>query len=180
MHWITGLPDDPNDLCAHGSIEFRIGNEVLLDSISGKDLTVSAAALYLLRTLAVPRTRDVPVGDRLFPHCGFAMLDIPGNEEFVIQGCNIGVDFEVLHSADGAGVVVGAADGRQWQIGWSEWRSTVFAFADRVLDFFADSSPKRSSDEHAIAGFKKFKTEWKHRRGIEFGGKCCEKEPGAL
>src|SRR5262249_51982860 len=52
LRWIQGAADDPKDLCAHGDVEFRIGDDVLLDT-NGKDLTVSAAALYLLRTLSV-------------------------------------------------------------------------------------------------------------------------------
>src|SRR5262249_57067175 len=63
LRWIRGAADDPNDLCAHGQVQFRIGHQVLLGADRGEDLTVSAAALYLLRTLAVPHTRAAPVGD---------------------------------------------------------------------------------------------------------------------
>lgn len=88
--------DDPKDLCAHGDVTFRLGEDVLLDT-NGRDLTVSAAALYLLRTLSVPHTRELPVGDHLFPCCGFAMRDIPGERDVAICGCPNGEDFEVLH-----------------------------------------------------------------------------------
>jgi hypothetical protein len=164
---IRGAADDPKDLCAHGDVEFRIGGDTLLDT-TGRDLTVSAAALYLLRTLSVPHTREAPVGDHLFPCCGFAMWDIPGGEDVAICGCPNGEDFEVLHEVSGAGVVIRAADGREWKVGWPDWRTAVFAFADRVSEFYAVSSPKEPSGEDA-AGFKKFKAEWERRRGVQLG-----------
>src|SRR6516165_605755 len=105
LRWIQGAADDPKDLCAHGDVEFRIGDGVLLDPTTGKDLTVSAAALYLLRTLSVPHTKDAPVGDHLFPCCGFNMYDVPGQQDVVVCGCFHGEDFEVLHQVSGSGVV---------------------------------------------------------------------------
>jgi hypothetical protein len=159
LRWIQGAADDPKDLCAHGDVSFRIGDDVLLDT-SGRDLTASAAALYLLRTLSVPHTKAAPVGDHLFPCCGFAMWDIPDQEDVVICGCPSGEDFEVLHEVNGGGVMVRAADGREWRISWPEWRAVVFGFADRVSEFYAACSPKQPSQEDT-AGFGKFKAEWK-------------------
>jgi hypothetical protein len=167
LRWIRGAPDDPKDLCAHGDVVFRIRDEVLLDT-AGKDVTVSAAALYLLRTLSVPHTKAAPVGDHLFPCCGFAMWEIPGQEDVAVCGCPNGEDFEVLHAVNGVGVVVRAADGGAWQIGWAEWRAAVFGFADRVSGFYAACSPKQPAEEDA-AGFWKFKAEWERRRGLALG-----------
>jgi hypothetical protein len=167
LRWIQSAADDPKDLCAHGDVEFRIGDDVLLDT-NGKDLTVSAAAMYLLRTLAVPHTTAAPVGDHLFPCCGFAMWDVPGQEDVALCGCPYGEDFEVLHRVNGAGVVVRSADGREWQVGWPEWRAAVFEFADRVSEFYAACSDKQPSEDDA-AGFIKFKAEWERRRGAALG-----------
>jgi hypothetical protein len=167
LRWIQGAADDPKDLCAHGDVEFRIGADVLLDT-NGKDLTVSAAALYLLRTLSVPHTKAAPVGDHLFPCCGFAMWDIPDQEDVALSGCFNGEDFEVVHQVNGAGDVVRSADGHEWQVGWPEWRAAVFGFADRVSEFYAECSPKHPSEDDAAA-FMKFKAEWARRRGLGFG-----------
>ena len=46
FRWINGPEDDPQDLCLHGHVTVRIGDTVLED-----DGTVSATALYLLKTL---------------------------------------------------------------------------------------------------------------------------------
>jgi hypothetical protein len=167
LRWIQGAADDPKDSCAHGDVEFRIDDDVLLDT-NGKDLTVSAAALYLLRTLSVPHTKATPVGDHLFPCCGFAMWDIPGQDDVAVCGCPNCEDFEILHQTSGEGIVIRAADGREWKADWPEWRASVFAFADRVSEFYTACSPKHPSEDD-VAGFKKFQLEWERRRGAALG-----------
>jgi hypothetical protein len=163
LRWINGAADDPADFCAHGDVSFRIGGDTLL-APAGRELTVSAAALYLLRTLSVPHTRESPVGDHLFPCCGFTLYDVPGESDVVICGCPNGEDFEVLHQVCGAGVLVRATDGREWSVEWSEWRAAVLGFADRVSDFYAACTPKRVAADD-LAGFAKFVSEWERRRG---------------
>jgi hypothetical protein len=162
LRWVEGAEDDPADLRAHGDVEFRIGGDVLLGPDTGKGLTVSAAALYLLRTLDRPHTRDAPVGDHLFPCCGFALYELDGEPDVAVCGCPNGEDFEVRHAP--GGVVVRAADGREWSVGWPEWRAAVFAFADRVAAFYAACAPKRPSPDDA-AGFRCLAREWTRRRG---------------
>ncbi len=172
LRWINDAADDPADFCAHGDVEFRIGDDVLLDGTPGRNLTVSAAALYLLRTLSVPHTREAPVGDHLFPCCGFSLYDVAGEPDVAICGCPCGEDFEIRHQVSGAGVIVRAADGREWPVGWPEWRAAVLGFADRVSDFYAACSPKRVAADN-VAGFAKFVAEWERRRGQR------QAEPGA-
>jgi len=169
LRWVNNNPDDPHDLCAHGDVEFRIGGDVLLDGSKGRDLTVSAAALYLLRTLLVPHTKAAPLGDHLFPCCGFSMYDEPGEEDVVICGCPNGEDFEILHRLNGSGVLVRGKDGREWELTWPEWTAAIFGFADRVSEFFAASTPKQPHDEVDTAGFRKFMAEWARRRGKQLG-----------
>ena len=49
LHWIKYV-DDPTDLCAHGHVFVKIGEEVVADKDS-LDIAVSSTALYLMRTL---------------------------------------------------------------------------------------------------------------------------------
>lgn len=163
LHWINGAADDPADFCLHGDVEFRIGGDVLLEP-AGRDLTVSAAGLYLLRTLAAPHTRETPVGHQLLPCCGHFLYDTGGPDVGII-GCDSGEEFEVHHAA--GGVVVRDA-GRSWLVGWPQWRAAVFHFADRVSDFYAACSPKRPHADDAAA-YLKFVAEWERRRGLPFG-----------
>jgi hypothetical protein len=165
LRWIRGSVDDPKDLCAHGDVEFRIEDDILLDpTTTGKDFTVSASALYLLRTLASPHTQDAPVGEHLFPCCGFSMFDLPEQEDVFVCECPRGEDFEVLHEIGGSGILVRSEDGREWRVGWPEWRAAVYNFADRVSEFYASCSPKQPSEGDA-QGFRKFAAEWERRRG---------------
>lgn len=46
LEWINEEKDDPNDLCLHGDAVAKIGEEIFEYSA-----TVSATALYLLKTL---------------------------------------------------------------------------------------------------------------------------------
>ena len=128
-----------------------MGDETLL-SQDGGDWTVSAAALYLLRTLSESHTKDNPVGDQLFPCCGHCMWDIEGNEDVVIVGCPNGADFEVIH--DGNEIIIGSAPARIYRIPLSDWRAAVCDFSDAVRSFYAASSPKQPADQDEAKGFR--------------------------
>lgn len=163
--WVNGAEDDPSDLCAHGDVEFRIGGDRLLGEEKGRNLTVSAASLYLLRTLSVSHTRESPVGEHLFPCCGFCFYAVPGEPDVVVSGCPNGEDFEVL--LRGEDVAIRATDGCEWSVDRTIWREAVFAFADRVSEFFAACSPKQPDPDDAN-GFAAFVAEWERRRGLSF------------
>ena len=76
MHWIRDDgTDDPSDLCAHSPVRFEVGDKILVAPDHG-DFTVSAAAIYLLRTLERNHTSDAPVGDQLFPCSGFVVAQM--------------------------------------------------------------------------------------------------------
>src|ERR1700722_169303 len=91
LTWVKGLADDPHDLCAHGCVDFRIDDNILVDPDKGPKLTVSAAALYLLRTLSGSHTLNAPVGEHLFPRCGHSMFKVPDSDDVLLTGCDGGV-----------------------------------------------------------------------------------------
>src|SRR5262249_47389252 len=158
LHWIKGDSDDPKDLCAHAGIEFCVGKDSLVSPNDG-DWTVSAAALYLLRTLSKPHTKSSPVGDHLFPCCGFAMFDVEGQEDVFICGCPSGIDFQVIR--EGNEVVLTGPTGEEHRAPWPAWRKVVCKFSDAVKAFYAASSPKQPYNEEDAKGFQKFMAEWK-------------------
>lgn len=168
LRWINDAADDPADFCAHGEVEFRIGGDTLVTPATTKGCTLSAAGLYLLRTLSKPHTRESPVGEHLFPCCGFTLYDLCGEQDVVVQGCPSGVDVEVLHRTAGDGVTLRAADSREWEVSSADWRAAVFGFADLVSDFYGACSPKQVTAEDAD-GYAKFIAEWERRRGRAFG-----------
>jgi hypothetical protein len=109
LHWLTEPPDDKADLCAHSAVEFFIGGEALVSANEG-DWTVSASAVYLLRTLSSSHTKATPVGDHLFPCCGHTMYAMDDQEDVYISGCPNGKDFEDHHEADA--LVIRCDEGR--------------------------------------------------------------------
>lgn len=168
LSWIKGAADDPADICAHGHVDFRVDRDQLIDPERDMEVTVSAAALYLLRTLDRDHTTQSRAGGQLFPCCGFAMYDDESSPDVLIIGCASGIDVEVRHGPGRDHVTIRASDGREWRIASSSWQSAVFSFADTVSDFFATASPKAPSAEDE-RGFRKFVAEWQRRRGRSFG-----------
>jgi hypothetical protein len=162
LSWITGVTDDPNDLCAHGRVEVRVGKDLLVAPSDDQSVTVSAAALYLMRTLQKDHTSASRVGDQLFPCCGSGMWDVAEDTDVVITGCPNGIDMDVVHA--GGDVILRTPDAREWRVALNDWKSAVFEFADQVSGFFAASSVKAPSGDDA-PGFRKFLAEWIRRRG---------------
>jgi hypothetical protein len=164
LHWVEGGHDNSADLCAHSRVEFRIDDDVIVKPSDG-DWNVSAAAVYLLRTLSQPHTQRKPVAEHVFPHCGHMMLDVEGQDDVLIIGCNRGMNFEVIHAGDR--VVLTTKDGRQHRIAASEWRNAVCHFSDCVRAFYEASSPKKlPTDDTDAKGYQKFLAEWSRRRSI--------------
>lgn len=159
LHWIKDASGDPLDLCAHGIVDLRI-DDVVIPELVSYDCTVSAAALYLLRSLSRPHKRGT--GEHLFPCCGFSMYDVPEQDDVLILGCPIGVDLDILHEP--SAIAIGTAGSRLHRVSETVWRAAVFAFADRVSQFYRTSSPKRPSSDDTD-GFRKFLREWHARRG---------------
>ncbi len=67
LHWINNT-DDPTDLCAHGYVFVKIGNEVVANK-DDLEVAVSTTALYLLRTLKNNYKKD-DFASQLLPCCG--------------------------------------------------------------------------------------------------------------
>ena len=80
LGWINGVDDDPNDLCLHGHAVVYIGERRL-----EYDATVSATALYLLKSL----TEDHIINEdiQILPCCGFFYIPDKSLDNVVISGC---------------------------------------------------------------------------------------------
>ena len=163
LHWITGNADPvPFDLCAHGRVAFSVGSVDLVDA-SAQPVTVSAAALFLMRTLEQPRT--LGSDEWLFPCCGHAIYDMDG-PDVCILGCNDGIDFAIATNL--GRTTIRTATGAVHEVSEAAWRAAVFGFADEVAAFYEASSPKVPSDDVERRGFAKFLHEWERRRGRPF------------
>jgi hypothetical protein len=106
------------------------------------DITVSAAALFLLRTLSDDHTSEEPVthGNQLFPCCGFNVYPADGRFPAPIDGCPRGFDLDVVHS-DGF-VTIRDREGAAAVVAEAEWAAAVLGFVASVQAFH-DASQRR-------------------------------------
>lgn len=157
------------DQCAHARVRLSVDG-LMFVSPDEMEITVSAAALYLLRTL----DEDHALGDQLtyrdslFPCCGFDLYPDDGSDPrapheygFVVVGCMNGVDLSVT-TADQS-VTLRRADATA-TVTRVHWKTAVLAFATQVESFY-ERSPARTPPPHAFEreGWELFWQEW-HRR----------------
>ncbi len=155
FEWIDSPEDDPRDLCLHGKVTAYIGDEVLEDHG-----TVSASALYLLRSL----TEDHRTGQlmQMIPCCGHSMIPSDDLSEVYISGCFNGTDWLVQQVS--GGVKITTDSGKETFVPMEEYRAEVFRFADRVEAYYKACLPKEPYDDFSRKGYTAFWNEWHRRR----------------
>ena len=151
-----------SDQCAHGKVAFSIDGVPLVKPEDG-EWTVSAAALYLLRTLTDDHTPERPVAECnfLFPCCGFKAWLGGERYEVLCMGCAGGIDVWVRH----AGAMVQISVGESLHsVPLGEWRAAVLGFVEQIEEFHAHGSPKVEPEEqHDREGWRAFWAEWRDR-----------------
>jgi hypothetical protein len=158
LHWLS-IEVPEHDLCAHGGLVIRRGKEVLVNDAE-EVWTLSAAALFLLRTLDQDHTSESRVAEHLFPCCGHFMIAEENTEDVVIIGCPHGRDWSVIHQGDR--VVLNFDDESTVILPWSEWRDAVAEFSRPIEIFYEKSAPKIPGEDD-VPGFTAFRAEWKRR-----------------
>lgn len=159
LHWLSDTEPE-SDLCAHGRVQLTVlGDRICTEG----EFCVSAAALYLLRTLESDHTQSHPVAEHLLPCCGHAMHAAPGDRDVTIIGCPNGVNWFVEHNED-ATVTLSLAGASTYTIPDEQWVSAVCAFSDVVSRFYDDSASKKPFDSYAAIGYTTFRREWSRRR----------------
>ena len=153
--WIDGI-DEREDLCLHGHAVAYIGQKKL-----EYDATVSATALYLLKTLT--ENHIINTDNQLLPCCGFSIFANESLDNVLISGCDNGIDWSVIHDRDR--VILELEDGTRDEISIDEYKKTVFAFADKVEAFYRACAPKKiPNDKIDREGYTAFWNEWHRRR----------------
>lgn len=162
LHWINNV-DDPTDLCAHGHVFVKIGNEVIVDKDS-LDITVSATGLYLMRTLKVNYKKD-NYASQLLPCCGHYIIAEDDNDFVTICGCPSGIDWTIIHTDDNKIKHI-AESGQEAIIDKEAYKFLVLEFADEVENFYKTSLPKAiPTDDFDKKGYLAFWKEWRNLRG---------------
>ena len=162
IHWLEGIPEEI-DLCAHGQVKVRIGNEVIVEK-RGKEnhWTLSAMAMHLLRTIENNHEENDLVGEHLIPCCGHHIDHLENELDVHIQGCFEGINYWVRHNEDT--VTLETEKGIQVNISVEEYKTEVIDFVNKVEDFYKQSMPKKLPDEeYDRIGYEKFWSEWKRR-----------------
>ena len=137
--WICGPEDDPEDLCLHGHVTVQIGKTVM-----EYDGTVSATALYLLKTL----TEDKVMSEydiQMVPCCGHFLIANKDLSEVTISGCDNGLDWSVVH--ENGGVKLTLPSGEEEWVPLQEYQREVIRFADKVEAYYKSCQPKHIPDD---------------------------------
>ena len=156
FQWINGVADDPQDLCLHGHITARFGDTVLEDYG-----TVSATALYLLKTLSEDKIM-APYDIQMIPCCGHFLIANNELTEVQISGCDKGTDWSTIHEGNTVRLIL--ACGQEEVVTRREYQYEVLDFAKIVKRFYDACTPKEiPEDEFDRNGYITFWNEWQRR-----------------
>ena len=154
--------DDPDDFCLHGRATAKIGDEFF-----EYDATVSATALYLLRTLR--ENHILHECEHMLPCCGHTMISNEDCSSVDICGCPNGVDWSVMHEHNMIKLVT--ETGAETLIDIDAYTDEVFSFADKIEVFYKNSLQKNLAelDDFSRNGYTAFWNEWRRRRYENIG-----------
>lgn len=163
LKWVTGESDDPNDQCAHGLCDFSVGDTVFF-SRDDEEITVSAAALFLLRTLQHDHQPDKRITGTnfLFPCCGNSVWLVEDKFPVDVAGCHLGKDIWLKHTGNEVEL---ESDRGKAIVKFADWERSVANFSDQVLDFYKSSSKKVVvKDKYDRKAWRAFWAEFYSRR----------------
>ena len=151
LHWMENT-NETEDLCLHGHVIVKIGDESF-----EYNATVSSTALYLLKSLK--EEHIINQQNQMLPCCGFFMIPNKDLSKVDILGCPNGIDWSVRHENDK--IILITESGAITEIPQTQYRETVFAFADQIEAFYKSSSPKvLPNDDFERNGYIAFWNEW--------------------
>ncbi len=161
--WVSDGDGAINDQCAHGLCSFIVDDVKFIVPDDG-EWTLSATALYLLRTLELNHQAEAKVAESnfLFPCCAFSARAGIGKFSVVCCGCNIGLDVWVSHKD---GEVELTSNKGSLIVSRKDWAAAVTQFADQITRFYENSAPKEHiKDAHDREGWAAFWDEYNQRR----------------
>ncbi len=161
LHWINDV-DDPTDLCAHGHVFVKIGDEIVSDENS-LDVTLSSTGLYLMRTIKHNYKKN-DFASQLLPCCGHFFMADEQKDYVDIMGCPSGIDWTIIHT-DNCKVKHITDRGQEATIDKEVYKKIVLNFADQVENFYKTSLSKTiPTDDFDKKGYLTFWKEWRELR----------------
>ena len=156
LAWIGGAADDPQDRCLHGHVTVQFGDTVLEDHG-----TVSATALYLLKTLTdnkIMASYDI----QMIPCCGHFLIANADLTEVQISGCDTGTDWSTIHEGNAVRFIL--PSGQEEVVSLRDYQYEVLDFAIRAKQFYDACTPKElPENEFDRNGHVAFWNEWQRR-----------------
>ncbi len=162
--WIT---DDEyeikEDICSHGRLFIRIGDEIL-STYNSNSWTLSAGGLFLLRTLS----KDYIIsksqfGEKLIPCCGHFMLPSDDKKSVIIFNCgakNNGISWNVKHIEDT--IELTTEKGTKVEILYKDYQNIILNYIDEIEKFYGNINEKNIEDGELKDAFYLFWKEWKY------------------
>lgn len=141
------------DYCIHGSVSFIIDGVELSDDT---DWCVSASAFRFLHSLF--ENHFMGSEQFLIPHCGHYMVPSSDGKTVEIYGCNLGIDFNIIH--DGDLIKVQTEDKKEYSVSFDDYRDAVLSYADQITDFYRSNPPRRLDDAFDKEVFSLFVSNW--------------------
>ncbi len=156
LHWIDRKEDNGKDLCLHGNVFVRIGDEIIDNGVDN-NWTVSAGALMMLRSI---ETNHIAFKEEnhMLPCCGHFMYIDEKTNKIVVLGCPTGIDWTVIH--EGTDVKLITENGKETIISNEEYKKTIFNYADKLKDFYDNSLSKIFSEDYDRECYSEFWKEW--------------------
>lgn len=162
-HWLGDSCND--DLCLHGKVAVRIGDEIISDFNSG-EWVLNVTGLYLLRSLYSNYEKEL-YGSQLLPCCGHMMYIQEGQNTVTILGCPEGIDWTINHLSDNLIEHISEKGSRVIQTR-SEYCATLSPFILQVEKAYADCPKKLPDDPYDEEVYNCFWKEWNDlKKGLE-------------
>lgn len=165
-HWLSGA-DPEQDLCSHGRVRMRVAGQIVVEPDDG-ELTLSAAALHLLRTFDRDHGPRGEAGGPLLPCCGFNLIPPADGSEVVMLGCGSWIDWQVTHVGGDVrlhglhGSLLPQPRTLDAVLPAEAYRAAVLRFVREVWSLF-EGAEKRPFDEEQAEGYALFTAEMQRR-----------------
>lgn len=165
QHWIKDDGKyDPHDQCSHGRVFVQIGSEIL-HTEDDTSLTVSAASLFLLRSLQ-KNCGFEEFHNLMMPCCGHSIfLNGEDPKSVHVLGCPGGVDWKTTHH--GEMVELETHSGSKALIPFERFKNIVLQFVRDVEEFYGSPENKvPDEDVYYRRAFESFWIEWRSLKAV--------------
>lgn len=165
MYWIDDTKSNQDDLCLHGDVVVVIGDECY-----EKSCTVSATALFLLKTLS--EDHIISESNQMLPCCGHFYIPNETNDNVYITGCPNGIDWTVLQGNEETKIIT--EKGTKISIDTFDYKKVVYDFTDKIQQFYSQCPPRSVPEEgFERNGYVAFWNEWARRRNDKTDDYFC-------